>query len=94
MSQPAYPNPLPAAGVAERLAEATTTTWHRFWPDEIGLIDKNTLNWNAVLGSRQITDCCLLALAAHHKGRFVTFDRRISNQSVPSARDEQLALIE
>jgi uncharacterized protein len=94
MSQPAYPNPLPAARVAERLAEATVTTWHGFWPDDISLVDGRTLNWKAILSSRQITDCYLLALAVHHQGRFVTFNRRISNQAVPLARDENLAIIE
>ena len=94
MSQPAYPNSLPAARVAERLAEATNTQWHDFWPDNISLLDAERLDWSAVLGSRQVTDCYLLALAVHHQGRFVTLDRRIGIQAVPSAGNEHLALIE
>ncbi len=94
MSQPSYPNPLSPAAVAERLAEASATAWHQFWPDAISLLDAKLLNWEAVLGSRQITDCYLLALAVHHRGRFVSFDRRVNRGAVPSAAGEHLAIIE
>jgi len=94
MSQPAYPNPLPAAAVAARLAEAATSGWHAFWPDEISLLDDGILNWNRVLGSRQITDCYLLALAVQRGGRLVTFDHRIAIAAVPGAGHRNLAVIE
>jgi len=94
MSQPSYPNPLTSTVIAERLTEATATAWHQFWPDDISLLDTNILNWGAVLGSRQITDCYLLALAVHHQGRFVSFDRRINVGAVSSAEHEHLAIIE
>lgn len=93
MSQPSYPNPLTPAIISERLAEATATSWHRFWPDDISLLDDKILSWDAVLGSRQITDCYLLALAVHHHGRFVSFDRRVNLRAVRSAQDEHLAII-
>ena len=94
MSQPSYPNPLPPAVTAERLAEATATAWHQFWPDDISLLNKNILNWEAVLGSRQITDCYLLALAVHHHARFASFDRRVNLSAVPAAAHDHLAIIE
>lgn len=94
LSQPAYPNPLPATQVAERLAEAANSEWHDFWADDISLLETDRVNWSAVLGSRQVTDCYLLALAVHHDGRFVTFDRRIAKNSVPGAKPQHLALIE
>lgn len=94
MSQPGYPNPLTPAAIAERLAEATATSWHHFWPDDVSLLDKKILSWDAVLGSRQITDCYLLALAVHHQGRFVSFDRRVNLGAVRSAIREHLAIIE
>lgn len=94
MSQPGYPNPLTPAAIAERLAEATATSWHHFWPDDVSLLDKKILSWDAVLGSRQITDCYLLALAVHHQGRFVSFDRRVNLGAVRSAICEHLAIIE
>ena len=94
MSQPSYPNPLTPTVIAARLAEATATAWHQFWPDDISLLDTNILNWDAVLGSRQITDCYLLALSVHHQGRFVSFDRRVNLGAVRSAVGQNLAIIE
>ena len=94
MSQPSYPNRLTPAAIFERLAEATETSWHQFWPDDVSLLDKKILNWDAVLGSRQITDCYLLALAVHHQGRFVSFDRRVNLGAVRSAVGQNLAIIE
>ncbi len=94
MSQPSYPNPLTPAVIAQRLAEATATSWHRFWPDDISLLDDKILNWSAVLGSRQITDCYLLAMAVHFQGRFVSFDQRVNLGAVRSAAQEHLAIIQ
>ena len=39
LSQPAYPGSQPPAAVAARLAEATGTRWHEFWPDELSLLE-------------------------------------------------------
>ena len=94
MSQPTYPDPLAPAVIAERLAEATATAWHQFWPEAISLLDEKMLNWDAVLGSRQITDCYLLALAVNHHGRFVSFDRRVNLRAVQAAEEAHLAVIE
>ena len=63
MSQTGYPNALPAAAVAERLAAAIATNHHVFWPDTVSMLDAGRVTWNAVLGSRQVTDVYLLALA-------------------------------
>lgn len=93
MSQPAYPNPVPASQVAARLAEATATSWHEFWPDDISLLDGDTVDWKAVLGSRQVTDAYLLALAVRHAGRFATFDKRIDPRAVPRAGTHHLFAI-
>lgn len=94
LSQPAYPGFLPPAAVAARLAEATRTEWHRFWPDDASLLDTATANWDAVLGSRQVTDTYLLALAVRHEGRFVSFDRKVNLRSVPGALRSNLVVIE
>lgn len=56
MSQPAYPGAQPAGRVAARLAEATQTRWHAFWPDDVSLLEPGTVAWNRVLASRQVTD--------------------------------------
>ena len=93
MSQPGYPNALPAAAVAERLAAATATTHHAFWPDSVSMLDPGRIAWNAVLGSRQVTDVYLLALAAQLNGRLVTLDRAVPLQAVPEARSRHLVVI-
>jgi toxin-antitoxin system PIN domain toxin len=94
MAQPAYPNPQPAALVAERLAEACRDPSHGFWPEPISLLERGLIRWECLLGPRQITDAYLLALAVHHGGRFVSFDQRISLDVVPAASAAHLCLID
>jgi len=93
MSQPAYPNPVPAALVAERLAEATAQPFHAFWPDDINMIAPGALDWSRILGSRQITDAYLLALAVKNGGRLATFDQGVSPAAVHGAKAANLAVI-
>jgi len=88
MSQPSYPGALPAAEVAARLADAARDPSHRFWPDDISLLDEGVVDWTKVLGNRQVTDSYLLALAVRHGGRFATFDARISGRAVGGAKGE------
>jgi toxin-antitoxin system PIN domain toxin len=93
MSQSSYPGALPAAAVATRLRAATATRWHEFWPDALSLLHDGLLDWNAVLGSRQVTDVYLLALAVQHDARLVTFDRSIPVHAVIGATAQHLLLI-
>ena len=90
---PRYPNPLPAGLVAERLAEAAARPFHAFWPDDLSLVAPGQFDWNRVLGSRQVTDAYLLALAASKGGRFVTFDRAAPIGAVAGAKDRHLEVI-
>jgi predicted nucleic acid-binding protein len=93
MSQPAYPGSLPASSVAARLGAAMSTRWHAFWPDSISLVDGATVDWDGVLGSRQVTDVYLLALAVRNEGRLVTFDRGVPLRVVAGASARHLAVI-
>ena len=93
LSQPGYMNPLPPAAVAARLAEATRASWHAFWPDGVSLLAAEVVDWNAVLGSRQVTDVYLLALAVRNGGRLVTFDRAIPLAAVPGAQSRHLVVL-
>jgi toxin-antitoxin system PIN domain toxin len=86
MSHPGYPNPVPARAVVERLGEATRSRMHEFWPDDVSILDESTFDSSRIHGPRQITDAYLLALAATHGGRFVTFDNRIAVDAVRSAK--------
>lgn len=93
LSQPAYPNTVPAAKVAGRLAEACGHLAHTFWPDSISLLQSGIINWNHILGSRQVTDAYLLSLAVENHGCFVTFDKGISLTAVCGAEAEHLVVL-
>lgn len=93
MAQPSYPNPQPAALVAARLAEACAHASHAFWPEPISLLQEGLIHWERLLGPRQITDAYLLALAATHGGRFVSFDQRIAAAVVPAANPANLCIV-
>jgi len=93
MSQPNYPGSLPAAQVAERLAEAANNPKHEFWPADVNMLADGVFDWSKVLGHRQVTDVYLLSLAVQHGGRFVTFDRRIVLDSVKGARAKNLVVL-
>jgi len=93
LSQPGYPNPVPAAQVAERLTEATQHPSHAFWADSISLLQPGSLVWDRVLSSRHVTDAYLLALAVQQGGRFVTLDRGIPLDAVGGALREHLVAI-
>lgn len=93
MSQPGYPGALPAAAVAERLAEAADNSDHEFWPDDVDLLKDGCIVWSRVLGHRQVTDAYLVALAVGHQGCLVTLDRRITLETVANAKPECLVII-
>jgi uncharacterized protein len=74
MSQPGYPNALPAARVAQRLREATGTEHHRFVASDLSLLDARCFDTEQLLGHRQVTDAYLLGLTVAHALKLVTFD--------------------
>jgi toxin-antitoxin system PIN domain toxin len=89
-----YPNPQPPAAVARRLAQALNGAQHEFWPDSVSLLEPQRLVWEHVLGSRQVTDAYLLALAVKCGGRLVTFDRGIPVAAVPGASKRHLVTLD
>lgn len=93
MSQPGYPNPLPIAAVAERLALAARHPAHEFWADEVSLLDPEVVDFERVHGPRQLTDVYLLALAVRRGGRFATFDDRVPLSAVPKAVRSDLVVV-
>jgi len=93
LSQPSYPNCVPAAQVAERLAEATQHLSHKFWTDAISILQQGSLIWDKVLSSRQVTDAYLLALAIQQGGCFVTLDRGVPLDAVGRALPHHLVVI-
>ena len=93
LSQTGYPNSVPAAQVAERLAEATEHSSHAFWADSISLLHPGRLMWDRVLSSRHVTDAYLLALAVDQGGRFVALDRGIPVGAVGGASPKHLVVL-
>ncbi len=79
--------------MAARLGEATVTPQHSFWPDDLSLLERGAIEWSHVLGSRQVTDVYLLALAVGNGGRFVTLDRSVPLAAAPGTEDRHLAVI-
>lgn len=93
LSQPHHPNPVPLAGALAMLRHSCSLPSHRFWTDDVSLLDDTRLNHGRMHGHRQITDLYLLALAVAHKGRFVTFDAQVPLSAVRGARAEHLVVI-
>ena len=88
LGQPRYPNsPGPPAVVAPVVAELIRHPNHQFWPDGISLLNPIGIDASRLLEARQLTDTYLLALAVHHGGRLVSFDRRLSCEAVVGGRD-------
>ncbi len=50
---------------------------HRFWADEVSLIDSLEPFAQKLAGHQQVTDAYLLGLAIHKKGKLVTLDRGV-----------------
>lgn len=93
ISQPRYPSPVPPALAMDRLARACAGPAHAFWACEISALDEAVLDRTRVHGPRQLTDAYLLALAARHGGRFVTFDRSVPLSAVPTATAGHLVVV-
>lgn len=90
MSHPSYPNALSVRAVIERLAQASASAFHEFWPDDVSLLDAKVADSSRIHGPRQITDIYLLALAVRHNGQFVTFDTSVSVDAIRSAGKKHL----
>lgn len=93
IGQPRYPSPVLAADAVTRLAGAAAHASHEFWPDDRSLLDPDVLDRSALLGPRQVTDAYLLALAVHHGGRLVTFDRSVPSRAVVGAAPRHLHVL-
>lgn len=93
ISQRSYANPfdLPDAAVALRAAVALPD--HEFWADDFSILDAAHVDHMRLLGPKQITDVCLLALAVKRGGRFVTLDTGISYRAAIGGRRENLVVL-
>jgi uncharacterized protein len=94
ISHAAYPGNRATArdALARLLAFQRASPW-QFWPDDISLVGEGVLVEERPVAHHQLTDLYLLALAVHHDGRLVSFDRKISLASVEGADARRLVVI-
>lgn len=86
LSNPKYPNgPDSTNSTRELLLSLCSQPGHQFWPDSISLAHLS--QYPSLPVSKHLTDYYLLALAVHHKARFVTFDKRIDPSSLKGGKD-------
>ncbi len=93
MSQPGYPNALPAARVAQRLREATETTHHRFVPESVSLLNPHLFDTEHLLGHRHVAKAYLIGLALEDGLRFVTFEDDVALRVVRRAQVSDLVVL-
>ena len=78
VGHPRYPSsPGSPAEAAFMLRALRALKGHRFWPDDISLLDTQRVDISRVLTHGQVTDSYLLALAVAHGGRLASMDRRL-----------------
>jgi toxin-antitoxin system PIN domain toxin len=82
-----------AAAMIEALRTFTASGDHAFWADDLSLLDATRIEAPAVLGTRQITDIYLLALAVKQGGRLATFDQGVNLTAVRGAAPHHLCVI-
>jgi toxin-antitoxin system PIN domain toxin len=76
LCSPAYtPDCLSPKHAADLLVQVVSHRHHEFWPDSLMVSRALEPRLPQLQGHRQITDCYLLALAAHRRGILATFDR-------------------
>jgi uncharacterized protein len=92
-SIPAYSNTVPAAQIAQRLAEAAQHPAHTFWPASISLLEPDRLAWDRLLSGRQMTDAYLLALAIEQSGYLVTLEQGVPLAAVRGAQSQHLVVL-
>ncbi|KAA0998525.1 PIN domain-containing protein [Paraburkholderia panacisoli] len=85
IGNPKYPNtPGSPAAVAPLVAQLRAHPGHRFWSDDVSLLDPQHVDATRLLATDQVTDTYLLALARAHDGTLATFDRRLVVDAVPA----------
>jgi uncharacterized protein len=83
VGNPSYSNSAGAPhAVVPSLASVRMHPGHRFWGDDVSLLDSELIDTDRLMTSGQVTDTYLLALAVVHGGQLATFDRRLVPDAV------------
>ena len=94
LGNPRYPNSSGGPAVVMHLLQGLLGhPAHVFWPDALSWDAAGIFKAEALFHHGQITDTYLLGLAVHHKGRLVSFDKRLSPRAVRGG-EEALHLID
>ena len=93
LSQSGDPNPVSPRNSRHLLVSATSPLLHQFWHSEISILDESVLDQSRIHSPRQLTDAYLLGLAAHYRGRFVTFGQNIALSSGKTASPASLVVL-
>lgn len=88
ISQPRYPQPVPLAQAVGLLADRCAQDDHEFWACDASLLDPAVVDRRQLLGTKQVTDAYLLALAVARGGRLVSFDTSLPLSAVVGATEE------
>ena len=78
--------------VIRALKTFKSTSDHQFWPDSLSVTEENTFHLGQILGSKQLTDIYLLALATSHGGKLVTFDSSVNLAAVVASSPDNLCV--
>lgn len=78
------------AEVISRLRVLCGKPSHKFWPDDISLLDEARCRPSKIKSAAHLTDIYLLSLAVSRQGRLITFDRSISLEPVPGSSEANL----
>lgn len=78
LSNPAFsPNALTTADAFQLLESNLRHLGHKFWPDDIGLLEATRTFQSHIAGHQQVADAYLLGLTQHRKGKLATLDNGI-----------------
>ncbi|MGB6595837.1 MAG: TA system VapC family ribonuclease toxin [Candidatus Acidiferrum sp.] len=88
ISNPAFsPNALAPGDAATLLQANVGHPSHRFWADELSFNQVLEVLAPRLAGHQQVTDCYLLGLAIHKKGKLATMDRAIPSLLPEKSRE-------
>jgi hypothetical protein len=95
LSNPSYPTVAATPNeILDRLGVLMAGPGHVFWPDDISIADVLEEPVRArFVGSRQVTDFYLVALARKHAGKLATFDGSISRALAGTALEDFIEIV-
>lgn len=94
LSNPAFsPNALTTMDALQLLESNLKHPGHKFWPDDIGLLDATRNFQSQIAGHQQVADAYLLGLAQHRKGKLATLDKGILALAGKGSEPDLVAVI-